>query len=115
MDTLLYNGDHYTDARGLPVTLTGDQELVQRALIRLQVKRGSFLPDPTLGSELYKLRRSAGEQNSRLAMAYVQEALADLPELSVRRVDCALSGLEDLLVTVQVAAGTEQYQLEVTL
>ena len=114
MDTLLAGGDHSTDARGLPRRITGTQELIQRALIRLQVKKGSFALDPSLGSELHKLRRSGSETNNRLAMGYVQEALAPLQGVSVESVRCSLSGSEDLLVTVELLARGESVLLEVT-
>lgn len=115
MDTLLVSGDHYTDARGLPVALEGSRELVQRVLIRLQVRKGSFALDPSLGSELYRLRRSADEQNNRVAMGYVQEALADMPEVSVYGVTCTPTGLDELLVEVELSLSGEEALLEVTV
>ena len=115
MDTLLVQGDHYTDARGLPLAITGEQELIQRALIRLQVKKGSFSLDRSLGSELYKLRHSGSKINNRLAMSYVQEALADMQGVQVRSVSCEPTGLDTLLVTVKLAAAGEDVTLEVTV
>lgn len=115
MDTLLVSGDHYTDARGLPVPLEGDDELIQRVLICLQVKKGSFALDKGLGSELYKLPRSDSERNARLAMSYVQEALADLPQVEVRGVDCALGDGDALRVTVRVSIADRPLALEVDI
>lgn len=115
MDTLLVSGDHYTDARGLPVALAGREELIQRVLIRLQVKKGSFLPDPDLGSELYRLPRSDSERTKRLALSYVQEALAGLSAVEVLGVDCAVAGEDLLRVTVRVSVDRQPLALEVDI
>jgi len=115
MDTLLVKGDHYTDARGLPVALDGESELIQRILIRLQIRKGAFVLDPELGSELYKLRHSGSEQNNRLAMGYVQEALADIPQVSVESVACTPLGDGVLQVAVGVSLSGRQAVLAVTV
>jgi phage gp46-like protein len=110
---MLYKGDHFIDARGLPVVVEGPRELIQRALIRLQVQKGSFPQDRELGSDLYKLRRSGSEDNTRKAMSYVREALAPIPELSVERVKLTPVGVTELLVEVNVRIEGVYYQLEV--
>lgn len=115
MDTMLMGGDHYTDARGLPVALTGARELLQRALIRLCVRKGSFALDPALGSELHRLRHSESEWNNRLALSYVQEALQGMPEISVASVSCTPGGADNLRVAVSLAVGEELYDLEVNV
>ena len=42
MDSKLKNGDHARDARGLSIPLDADGLLIQNAMIRLMVKKGSF-------------------------------------------------------------------------
>lgn len=116
MDTLLANGDQFTDSRGLPVPLEGDGELIQRALIRLSVKRGSFREDPTLGSQLHKLQGGGTDTLNRLALSYVQDALAPLPQLTVKSVTVTRTDAQCLLVSVAVTAHSGRpYQLEVQL
>lgn len=55
MDTAIANGDFQKAASGLPVSLTGLAEQLQRAYIRLGCQRGSFPYSPTLGSNLSAL------------------------------------------------------------
>ena len=50
IDTLLVNGEHFTDNRGIPIRISGERELIQRALLRLTIQKGSFTQDPALGS-----------------------------------------------------------------
>lgn len=115
MDTLLSGGDHALDGRGLPATIDGDRELVQRALIRLQVRRGSFAADPALGSDLHKLRGARPEALGRLALAYAQEALSPMTGVAVEAADVTRTGRDTLLVAVRIAHRGQIYPLEVEL
>ena len=56
MDTALAGGDFSLGANGLPRGISGEEELLQRAAIRLRVPLGRFAFQPTLGSRLYTLR-----------------------------------------------------------
>lgn len=113
MDTLLMGGDHWLDSRGLPVEINGDAELIQRALIRLNVRRGSLEGDPALGSNLHKLGQKPPDILDRLARSYVQEALLPMQELRVEAVETRSTDRENLAVTVQVSRDGRAYQLEV--
>ena len=53
MDTAIKDGDFQTNGSGLPVRISGVRELLQRAVFRLTVKKGSFFYDQQLGSRLY--------------------------------------------------------------
>lgn len=114
MDTMLAGGDQYRDARGLPAAITGIQELIQRALIRLTVRKGSFALDPELGSELRRLRGGPSEALDRAALSYAQEALAPLSgQVSAVSATCRPQGQNSMLVDVCVAIDRAYYQLEV--
>ncbi len=89
MDTLLKDGDFFLDERGRPVAVQGVDELIQRALLRLTTKKGAFALDTALGSELYRLRGSSGEQLTALARGYVEQALLPVNGLSVEGVACS--------------------------
>lgn len=115
MDTLLVGGDHFLDGRGLPVTLSGSAELIQRALLRLSIKRGSFVLDPTLGSELHRLRGTQTEVMERLALSYAQEALATMPGVSVSRVAIDRSGRDSINMMVYLTYNEQTYSLEVSV
>ena len=112
MDTLLSYGDHATDARGIPIPISGPEELVQRALLRLGIRRGSFEYDRSLGSELYRLSRDISSATRRAAQSYVQEALIPLPELMVGDVDYKIEN-DRMLVSVELSYGGRSYLLHV--
>lgn len=110
MDSKLYNGDHAVDKRGFPVSVSGAEELLQRALIRLTVPKGSFARDQSLGSELYRLRGS-GQPASLAAAAYVQEALAGMSGLTVETVTCGQSEGGVLLLEILLGLEGESHTL----
>lgn len=62
MDTAIKDGDFQTNGSGLPVRISGAQELLQRVMFRLTVKKGSFFYDQQLGSRLYTLKGSYGNR-----------------------------------------------------
>ncbi|HHY52636.1 MAG TPA: histidine kinase [Clostridiales bacterium] len=113
MDTLLENGTYALDERGLPIPITGLRALIQRLLIRLSVRKGSFLPDPNLGSELHRLPCAAGEQTNRLALHYAQQALLPEPQAKVEQAFCYLTGEGGLAVRITVNIDRQRYPLEV--
>ena len=117
MDTLLENMDHTKGPDGHPVTITGLRARVQRLLIRLSVRAGSFAPDPNLGSRLHELPLAlAGLERDRLALHYAQHAL--LPEgAKVRgaQTRTVRGKPEALAISLDVCLGDEDFTLEVTV
>ncbi|MDU7338447.1 MAG: histidine kinase [Clostridium sp.] len=102
MDTKLENGDFEVVANGLPRSVTGKEELLQRATIRLTVPRGSFSYDPSLGSKLHTLVLSGSDLNAR-ARELVEEALAPLPGISVEQVLCTPLGTRRARLTAELS------------
>lgn len=88
MDIRLKNGEQVLDGRGLPETVRGEEALLQQALIRLTVRKGSFPQDPALGSRLHELRRSGVARLEQLALGYAQDALAPMTGVRVQEVLC---------------------------
>lgn len=116
MDVLLENGDFVPDHRGSPVLVDGERELLQRAAIRLAVRRGSLPHDPAFGSTLHRLRGGASESTNAQALAAVRQALAPLPQLEARGADCVWEpDAARLRVRVSLALRGRDYQLEVRL
>lgn len=117
MDTLLKNKDHAPGEDGLPMTVTGGSALMQRLLIRLGVRKGSFAPDQHLGSELHKLPIAlGGKERDSLALHYAQEAL--LPEkVRVEHARCrVVPGAPDTLtVLLGINLGGKCFPLEVSV
>lgn len=114
MDTLLLDGDFVPDLRGRPQAVNGLRELLQRCMIRLTVPRGSFACDPQLGSRLRNLPRTAPQTMNEVALAYISEALEDLPEVMPAEVKCSYDPERDIAtVEITLELGTEAYKLEV--
>lgn len=111
-DILLENGDVKRDERGFPAVADGAQALVQRAMIRLSVRRGSFLQDPQLGSTLHTLGAVPPEQRGALALSLARQALAALPEVSAEEAVCVRDG-EALRLTFGLQINGEKNTVEV--
>ena len=90
MDTAINSGDFVCDANGHLIELSGYDELLQRVLIRLNIKQGSFVYDNSLGSRLYTLKPTDANIKNR-ALAMVREALADITEVVVEDVYATLT------------------------
>lgn len=95
MDTKLQQGDHVPGPWGSPDAVSGLQELVQRCMVRLTVRRGSFAPDPTLGSRLHTLPRGGGQELAALAQEYIAEALEGVPYTGLSGVRCTYDPEQD--------------------
>lgn len=67
MDALLIDGGHLCDSLGSPVMVGGERELLQRAAIRLAVRRGSLPHDPAFGSTLHRLDAGRPRRSPRRA------------------------------------------------
>ena len=86
MELKLRDGNYVLSAAGLPETVGGAEELLQRALMRLAARRGSFWPEPEYGSRLYTLCRIKAGQRAAAARMFVAEALEHEPEITVKDV-----------------------------
>lgn len=118
MDVLLQNGDLCPDRTGSPVMVSGARELMQRAVIRLAVRRGALPYAPQLGSRLHTLGGGCGSKEAldSRATALVREALAELLPVSVRGADCRWDAeTARLFVRVSLEIEHERHTLEVTI
>lgn len=115
MDIRLDQGDFAVGVSGLPSSVSGREELLQRALIRLTVPRGSFSYDPGLGSRLHTLVMSGADLSAR-ARELVEEALAALPGVSVEQVVCTPlgEGRARLVAELSTSFGPGTISLELT-
>ena len=115
MDTAISNGDFICDSKGLPFELTGYDELLQRVLIRLTVKKGSFIYDTSLGSRLYTLKATDGNIKER-ALSLVREALINISEVVVEDVLTTLTNDgENLELTVILSVNNEEKDVVITI
>ena len=96
MELKIRNRDYVSDGAGGLVCVSGWDELLERVLFKLSVRRGSFALAPELGSELHLLWREKGESRATAAKQFVAEALAEEAGLTVSGVSLEQKG--DLLL-----------------
>ena len=96
MELRIRDRDYVSDGAGGLERAGGWDEVLERVLFKLSVRRGSFALAPELGSELHLLWREKGESRATAAKQYVAKALAEETELAVSDVTTEQKG--DLLV-----------------
>jgi phage gp46-like protein len=112
VDTALEDGDFRLDSNGRPKQIGGVQELLQRAMIRLNVPLGSFAYDTALGSRLHTLQTDDVSCSTK-AIAMAQEALRQLPEVTVEGANCSTQ--EPGIITIQLGYDEKTTEMEVKL
>ena len=100
--------------RGMPSTITEGEELIQRAIIRLTVRQGSFEADKSLGSRLYTLNTANIKELNAAALNLTRQALLPLNEVFVENVNCIKSG-ETLHLSLELRIYNKLKKLEVNL
>lgn len=102
VELLLKDGDYVPDGKGGFRTVSGAEEVLQRALFLLTARRGSFPFLPELGSRLYLLPREKPGARAALAQRYAAEALAGEQGVEVTGVECAETGPGALHIRVRM-------------
>lgn len=114
MDTAISNGDFMLDSNGIPISIYGIQEILQRALIRLTVRKGSFIYDTNLGSDLYKLKKTASTNIKSRALSMVKEALKPMSNVLVDDVSTEfINSSENLKLNVVLRVNNNKKEMEV--
>ena len=114
MDTAISNGDFMLDSNGIPISIYGIQEILQRALIRLTVRKGSFIYDTNLGSDLYKLKKTASTNIKSRALSMVKEALKPMSNVLVDDVSTEfINSSENLKLNVVLRVNNSKKEMEV--
>ena len=70
MELKIKDRDYVADGMGGLVRVSGWDELLERVLFKLSVRRGSFSLLPELGSKLHLLRREKGGNRTSAAKQY---------------------------------------------
>lgn len=91
MALILREGDYVPDGTGGFQRTEGAQEVLERILWKLSVRRGSFPLLPDLGSRLHLLGQARPAEREALAGEYVRQALED-EEVAVREVTLSQEG-----------------------
>ena len=92
MELKIRNGDYIADGIGGERRADGAEALLERALFRLSVRRGSFPFLPELGSELYRLGHEKPSARAAAAKLYTAAALAEETALTVEDVEAGAGG-----------------------
>lgn len=107
MDIKISDGDWATNECGMPIILSGETEILQRAFLRLRIPKGSFLHDPEFGSRFNEIDPSNRENADRLAFLFAQRALSPLaPKITVT--DARVDFGEKASITVKIVTDTEK-------
>ena len=102
MELKIRDRDYVADGAGGLVRVSGREELLERVLFKLSVRRGSFALAPELGSKLHLLWREKGESRAAAAKQYAAEALADEEGLTVTGTEISQrNGLLELRVLLR--------------
>lgn len=102
MDMMVKDGDFVPGAGGLPVTVTGLQELLNCVRLSLMVRQGKFPYDRSIGSRLHLLDRQE-EHAAERAAAMASEALMWLP--GVRVTEAVLRSGGGIIFAVETPLG----------
>ena len=114
MELKIKDRDYVADGMGGLVRVSGWDELLERVLFKLSVRRGSFALAPELGSKLHLLWREKGESRATAAKQYAAEALADEEGLTVTGVELAEKG-DVLNLRVLLRYGEKEGEAVVTI
>ena len=109
MELKIRNGDYIADGIGGERRADGAEALLERALFRLSVRRGSFPFLPELGSELYRLGHEKPSARAAAAQLYTAAAL------TVADVELTERGDGVMALRVLLTADGESAALEMTV
>ena len=122
MELKIRNGDYIADGIGGERRADGAEALLERALFRLSVRRGSFPFLPELGSELYRLghekpsaRAVLGGLGNIWGSLVAAAALAEETALTVEDVELTERGDGVMALRVLLTADGESAALEMTV
>lgn len=110
MDTCISNGDFKVDGRGRPVVINDFDEVLQRVMIRVKTRLGSFIYDRKLGSEIRSLKKETENLNNK-ALAIIREAIVDMSEVTADGASVTKDG-DNMIINIEVSSGEENGEVE---
>lgn len=111
MELKLRSGAYVLSGAGLPESVQGTEETLQRALLRLSARRGRFAPAPDYGSRLYTLGTLRPSQRSAAARLFVTEALAGEAGIGVEAVTYTPGEGNSAAVAVALSLGGQAAEI----
>ena len=113
MDTAINNGDFLIDSRNRPFFVSDKEEILQQVLIRLTVKKGSFIYDPNLGSRLYEVKSFRGYIKNKV-LSIVKEAVSPIAKVVVDDIELINNG-ENINLKVLLSIKDKKREVEIKL
>lgn len=113
MDTAINNGDFLIDSRNRPFLISDKEEILQQVLIRLTVKKGSFIYDPNLGSRLYEVNSFRGDIKNKV-LSIVKEAVSPIAKVVVDDIELINNG-ENINLKVFLSIKDKKREVEIKL
>lgn len=95
--------------------MDGVDEIVQQALFRLSIPKGSFIYDPSIGSDIRSLKKGTTHQMNQQAFAIVEQALIPMVDVTVENVKCKLDDVGCLFMDIDLIVGDNTAYLEVSV
>lgn len=108
------HGDYIPEGNGLR-TVTGDEAVLQRVLMKLTARRGKFPFWEDFGSQLWRLGTMRAVERQTAAAQYVAEALSDEEGMTVESVTLTPEGDGRTGLTAVLRRGETHLTAEVTL
>lgn len=115
MELKIRNGDYIADGIGGERRADGAEALLERALFRLSVRRGSFPFLPELGSELYRLGHEKAVGPGCRGEAVRRRGAGGETALTVEDVELTERGDGVMALRVLLTADGESAALEMTV
>lgn len=116
MHLYLKQGDYVLSDDGCLKTLPNSQVIINQIMTQLQVKKGSFIYDKTLGSTIYKLKNYHSSDLQVNAYRYVFDAICMFPNIKLTDVLCTyLEKLDCIKLEVAVIINEKNYNVEVQI
>lgn len=110
----MVDGD-YAVTNGAVIALSEKEAALQRILLALKTKRGSFPLLPEYGSRLHLLLQEKPSARESMAAAYVQELLAQERDVTLDALELTQVDGKTLLLTLQLRWQEEAVSTSVTI
>ena len=113
MDIAIINGNIALDESGRPRSIDGIEKALQQVRMCLEIRKGSFVFLPSLGSELWRLDSSKPYLQKQADM-FVREALVNLKSITVKSVTAVSAG-GGVSITVDIEKDGKSGRLEMNV
>jgi len=96
------------------VNITGFEEILQRIIFRLVIKKGSFIYDEELGSEIYKIKNNKEDVKIQ-AFIIIKEVLKKIPGVNFKKIEIENLENENIKLIIYFIINKDLQELEVII